>query len=674
MTSSTVSRWCVCVATGLTASCGGGGSSASRSVEPEAAPAFRVSGIPQRTAFRSGTFTARFDSSLPSVQRVIFWRCRWARAPGSSCAVDHPKSSNLQISYADVTVGAHRLLVEGVDSDGIVRVSASQTLSIEAVEAVVHAGTPAGVLAAVALARDGHTVALIEPTSHVGGMVAGGLSKSDVGPPESRNLYKGLAGEFFMQVQRVARSRDICTSGHPCPSRFDVTPGIALHVFNNMVRNEPRIVLERSARLLSVERQGATLSAITTTRGTVQARVFIDASYEGDLLAAAGVPYRLGREARRTADPPDDEQQLAEQEDHAGSGPGRLAGNVYVDPHVIPGDPSSPLLPYVESLPDLPATGRSDSRVQAYNYRLCVTDDPDAQIPFEQPASYDPLDYELAARTVRAMDAAGLDVVKIYFDIHRVLRSKNPKYFKYDLNGGAPFSTDMTVDGWNQSYVEADEPTRQLIRERYQSWTEGLLYAWRTDERFPASLRNAVRKFGLCSDEFMDNGNWPNALYVRVARRMEGAYVMNENDLLQNGRRAGIRDVIGFGTHYADHHRYRYFSAPTRWPGEQVKRNALWYETTRGVYLPDKRPYPIAYRSLTPRAEDARNLLVPVALSATSVAQASIRMEPVLMVLGHSAGVAAALALETNQSVQDVDYAKLRNRLIRTGQKLSLDE
>lgn len=660
-------RIAIWTAASVLVSCGGG---TGHDASSQSTQTMELRGVPTRTAFRAGTFMSAIDASRQATAQALKWQCRWQDATSSACSVGLSGPSTLAVSFAGVTPGSHRLVVEGHDSHGNLKLVASRTVSIEDVEAVVYAATPAGILAAVALARAGHEVALIEPTTRIGGMVAGGLSKTDLGPPETRGLVKGLAGEFFSQVQRVARSRGICTDEHPCPSPFDVTPGIALHVFHAMIKNEPRIVLERSARLLAVERRGPTLSSITTTRGSLQARLYVDASYEGDLLATAGVPYRLGREQRYDADPPEDEQQLAEQEDHAGTGPARLVGNTFVDPHVIAGDPTSPLLPYVESLPTLPPTGRSDSRVQAYNYRVCVTDDPKGQVPFERPDDYDPRDYELAARTVRAMDDAGLDVVKGYFDIRRVLRSRNSNYFKYDLNGGAPFSTDTTFDGWNQSYVEADELTRQRIRERYLRWTKGLLYAWRTDPRFPRRLRNVVQRFGLCADEFTENAHWPTALYVRVARRMEGAYVMNENDIVQNGRRAPIGDVVGFGTYYADHHRYRYFSAPVLWPGEAVKRDALWYEVTRGVYLPDKRPYPIAYRAITPRAENATNLLVPVALSATSVAQASIRMEPTYMTLGHSAGVAAAIALEKDIAVQAVVYDELRARLLEAGQVL----
>jgi len=241
---------------------------------------------------------------------------------------------------------------------------------------------------------------------------------------------------------------------------------------------------------------------------------------------------------------------------------------------------------------------------------------------------------------------------------------------KYDLNGGSTFSSDMTAPHLNQRYVEASEREREEIRLAYRHYIQGLLYFWQTDPRF-GSLNAKVARFGYCADEFNDaRGGWPHQLYVRASRRMVGRYMMNENDVMQNGRREPVSDSVAMGSYDIDHHTYRYFVLPTLWPGESQPRDTLMAEGFKIVRLPNNAPYPVSFRSLTPLQEEASNLLNPVTLSATNVAYSSLRMEPTFMMLGQAAGAAAALAVERQTPVQEVPYELLRQRLRDAGQRL----
>jgi hypothetical protein len=305
----------------------------------------------------------------------------------------------------------------------------------------------------------------------------------------------------------------------------------------------------------------------------------------------------------------------------------------------------------------------------AYIYRLCITDDPANMIPFEAPEGYDPADYEVHARlAVEAPD--DVDVPRSMFNPNPIVISPfDAQYRKYDLNGTFTFSTDLTGPTLNQAYVEAPEAQRAQIRQANRHYIEGLLYSWQTDPRFGV-LNAQVARYGLCADEFTDNGNWPTQYYVRVGRRMDGEYVMNENDVLQNGRRAPIDDVVAYGTYAMGTHAHQYLAAPMEWPSGEVKDTVV-LEGVVIVGIPDNTPYPIPYRSLVPREQDARNFLNPVTPSSTNLAFSTIRMEPTLMMLGEAAGIAAALSIDGNTSVQDVSYEALRAQLESHGQSLA---
>jgi hypothetical protein len=523
-------------------------------------------------------------------------------------------------------------------------------------EVVVFGATPAGITSAVSAARAGRKVVLVEPGSRVGGMMSGGLSNTDTGP-RGPEVISGLAGEFFRRVRAIEETRGACLDS--CASSYLFEPQVAEQVFEAMLR-EAAVAVERGAHLFGVEKNGAAIARLRTSRGEVNGDVFIDASYEGDLMELAGVPSRIGREPRRPS-AQSGTAPLADQEDNAGVQPRQLPLGLHLDPYRVPGDAASGLIAFVEPRPDpLPAVGDGDSRVTAYTYRLCVTDDPANRIPFTRPERYAAPDYELHARLAAAV-RPDQDIVRSMFNPARIARSRDKNYFKYDLNSSLTLSTDLTGDGLNQGYVDAPQPRREEIQRTYRDYIQGLLYAMQTEPRFKA-LHERVSRFGYCADEFTGNRGWPYQFYVRVGRRMAGQYVMNENDVMQNGRRPRISDPVALGTYSLAAHHHRYLAAPVEWPDGQ-RRDAVMLEGLLIGRLPNDAPYPISYRALTPRENDARNLLNPVTLSATHVAYSSIRMEPTFMMLGEAAGIAAALSLESKGSVQSVSYPSLRRRL-----------
>ena len=530
-------------------------------------------------------------------------------------------------------------------------------------EVVVFGATPGGVTAAVSAARAGRKVLLLEPSAWVGGMMSGGLSNTDTGQ-RGPEVISGLAGEFFRRVRAIQEARGTCLD--PCASTFFFEPHVAGQVFESMLR-DAGVVVERSVHLQNVEKNGATISRLVTSRGDVRADVFIDASYEGDLMKMAGVPFRIGREPRRMA-AANDKAGLADQEDDAGVQRRQLPLGLFLDPYRVPGDAASGTIAFVESRPDpLPEVGEGDSRVTAYTYRLCVTDDPTNRIPFTRPESYTPSNYELHARLAAAV-RADQDIVRSMFNPARVARSRDKRYFKYDLNSSLTLSTDLTGDGLNQGYVDLPQAKREQVQRTYRDYIQGLFHAYQTEPRLSA-LRERVSSFGYCADEFTDNGGWPHQFYVRVGRRMVGQYVMNENDVMQNGRRTAIPDPVALGTYSLAAHHHRYLAAPAEWPNGQ-RKDAVMLEGLLIGRIPNDAPYPISYRALTPREEDARNLLNPVTLSATHVAYSSIRMEPTFMMLGEAAGIAAVLSMESKGSVQSVSYSNLRRRLVDAGLRL----
>jgi hypothetical protein len=496
-------------------------------------------------------------------------------------------------------------------------------------DVVVYGATASGVIAAVAAARDGKSVVLLDPTGHVGGMVSGGLGATDAG---RREAIGGYAREFFDRVRGHYTKAFGATSlqVRECSDGFYFEPHVASAVFAAMLR-EAKIELKRQEPLNGVTLDGRRIATLRTGGGDYAAKVFVDATYEGDLMAAAGVKFHVGREAR---------SQYGES----------LAGVQVRSPaHQWPVrinalDMSGKPLPFVSGVQSDPA-GAGDRKVQAYNFRLCMTRVPDNRVPWPKPANYDPARYELLARYLNAVP--GLKFAKLC-DPRRMSNGKT------DTNNNGPFSTDHI--GANYDYPEGDMSTRRRIWQDHVDYTQGFFYFLANDEHVPPALRAEAASWGLAKDEFVANANWPPQLYVREARRMIGAYVMTQADFQTNHDKP---DSVGLGSYNADSHHCQRVVMPDG--------SAL----NEGDFQVPVKPYAIPYRSLTPKSNECTNLLVPVCCSASHVAYGTIRMEAVYMILGQASGVAAALACESDTAVQNVPTDKLQMRL--RAQKAVLD-
>jgi hypothetical protein len=521
-------------------------------------------------------------------------------------------------------------------------------------DVVVYGGTSAGVTAAVQAKAMGKTAIIVCPDVHLGGLSSGGLGYTDTG---NKAVIGGLAREFYHRVWRHydadsgwrwQKKNEYGNKGQGTPAidgaqrtMWIFEPSVAEKVFEDFVR-EHQIPVHRNEwldRAKGVKKTGARITSITTLSGkTYTGKMFIDATYEGDLMAAAGVNYHVGREAKRVYG-----------EDWNGVQTGVLHHKHHfgvlkdkISPYVVPGDPSSGVLPRISTEPP-GVYGEGDKRVQAYCFRMCLTDHPENRIPFPKPNGYDPKQYELLLRVFNA----GWRETFAKFD-------PIPNR-KTDTNNHGPFSTDNI--GMNYDYPEASYERRREIIKEHETYQKGWLYFIANDPRVPADVRDQMRKWGLAKDEFKDNGGWPHQIYVREARRMIGAFVMTENELL---KKRPTPDSVGMGSYTIDSHNVQRYITP-----EGYVQN----EGDIGVGL--KGPYEIAYGSLVPKRGQADNLLVPVCVSSSHIAFGSIRMEPVFMILGQSAATAAVMAIDAKIAVQDVPYSKLKERLLKDGQILT---
>jgi hypothetical protein len=489
----------------------------------------------------------------------------------------------------------------------------------------VFGGTPAGVVAAVQAARAGHTVVLMEFGGHLGGMTSGGLSQTDIG---NKAAIGGIAREFYRRMGRHYGSNEV----------WKLEPHIAEDVFNEMTR-EAGVPVYFHARLASVKKKNARLTQIEMEDGRIfRAKIFIDSSYEGDLMARAGVSYFVGRESNSTY------------HETLGGIRGETPKHqflVAVDPWVHPGDPGSGLLPGINDQP-LGTPGDGDGSIQAYNFRLCLTQNPTNRLPIEAPDGYDPAKFEVLGRYLAALVAAGTPpTLRQLIDIQPMPNGKT------DINNNGGFSTDFI--GGNTGYPQGSYAERARIWKAHEDYTRGFLRFLAEDARVPAAVRAEMRTWGLCKDEFTDNGGWPWQLYIREARRMISDYVMTENNCRHS---LAVPDAVGLAAYTMDSHNCRRIARDGR------------VENEGDVQVGGFPPYPISYRALRPRQRECENLLVPVCLSASHIAYGSIRMEPVFMVLGQSAAMAAGLAIEENVPVQKIDSAELRRRLLAAGQVL----
>jgi len=509
---------------------------------------------------------------------------------------------------------------------------------------VVYGGTSAGVAAAVQATRMGKSVAIVCPEKHLGGLTAGGLGWTDSG---DKSVIGGFAREFYRRLKQHYDRPEAWAYQKPEEyshyrpdedAMWVFEPHVAEQAFEQLIAEAGVPVkrdrwLDRSGK--GVTKAGGRIVAITMTDGeTYRGRMFVDATYEGDLLAAAGVDYHVGREANGVYG-----------ETWNGIQVGTLHHAHYfklpVDPYVVPGEPTSGLLPRIS--PDPPGEkGAGDGRVQAYCFRTCLTTVEANRVPFPKPAGYDPKQYELILRVF----ATGWREVFNKFD-----PAPNRKT---DTNNHGPFSFDNT--GMNYDYPEATYERRRVLIEEHAQYQQGLLYFLANDPRVPGDVRTRMSRWGLAKDEFTDNGNWPHQLYVREARRMVGEYVMTEHDCLAH---RDPPNSVGMGSYTLDSHNVQRYVTP---------EGAVQNEGDIGVGTPQ--PYQIAYGALTPRKAQCDNLLVPVCVSCSHIAYGSIRMEPVFMILGQSAATAACLALDDGVAVQDLSYDELRERLLADGQVL----
>ncbi|QDK81993.1 FAD-dependent oxidoreductase [Spirosoma sp. KCTC 42546] len=528
-----------------------------------------------------------------------------------------------------------------------------QNAEVRHSDVIIYGGTSAAVIAAVQVKKMGKSVIVVSPDKHLGGLSAGGLGFTDTG---NKEVIGGLSREFYQRLYQHYQNdkswpwqqrSEYGNKGQGTPA-IDGTnrtmwifePHAAEQVFEDFVKENKLTIyrdewLDRSAT--GIQKQDGAIRSFRTLSGTVyEGSVFIDATYEGDLMAAAGVRYHVGREANSVYN-----------ETHNGVQVGIFQhGHFFkkdISPYKVAGDAKSGLLPEVSA--DEPGpNGTGDHKIQAYCFRMCLSNHPDNRVPFAKPAGYDPNRYELLARVF----ASGW---RETFDKYDPIPNR-----KTDTNNHGPFSTDYI--GKNYDYPDATYERRKAIIRDHELYQKGLLYFLQNDTRVPVDVHEAMQQWGLPKDEFKDNGGWPHQLYIREARRMLGEFVMTEADALG---KTNVPNPVGMGSYALDAHNSQRF----------VKKDGfVQNEGDIGVH-PDK-PYSIAYGSILPKAAECTNLLVPVCVSSSHIAYGSIRMEPVFMILGQSAATAAVLAIDGKTSVQQVPYDKLKEVLLKEGQRLTL--
>lgn len=513
---------------------------------------------------------------------------------------------------------------------------------------VIYGATSGGIAAAIQASRMDKSVILIEPYQRIGGMTTGGLGQTDIG---NKSAIGGISREFYQNIRKYYDDstnwewQDRATYQDGGQTRTEegenamwtFEPSAALQVYEEMIAAE-NIELVKNTKLNredGVTKEGTTIIGIEMEDGTTyRGKMFIDATYEGDLMAAAGASYFVGREANDVYGETYNGVQL-------------LEGHQFpdgVDPYVTPGEPESGLLWGITDA-ELQEQGSGDNLVQTYNFRICLTNDEQNRIPISEPENYDSSRYELLARLFEAQPE--MREINEYF-----IWSLMPND-KTDINNRGGFSTDMI--NWSHAYPEATYEERDSIIKAHKDYTKGLLYFYTSDPRVPTELQEEVRKWGYPKDEYEENSNWSPQLYVREARRLIGEYVMTQANCVGEEE---VNDPVGLAAYTMDSHNCQRIVVDN-----QVKNEG-------NVEVGGFPPYPISYRSIIPKQEEVSNLLVPVCLSASHIAFGSIRMEPVFMVLGQSAATAASMAIDNQQSVQEVAYNALRSKLEQDQQRL----
>lgn len=528
--------------------------------------------------------------------------------------------------------------------------------ALAAHDVVIYGDTLAGISAAIQAARLNKTVLLLSPTAHIGGVATSGLTATDMNRSTS---IGGIAREFYQEIYthylqpsawrgqtrdeffELSKKRTYTGKNDALRMQWVYESHVAERILEGMLRRAG-VEVARRKRIAetpaAVElKDGRIIALRTEDGGRYAGRMFVDASYEGDLMARAGVSHIVGREANRAFGETLNGIRLA----------GVVgAGDKSIDPYVRPGDPTSGLLPFIDGkLWGQP--GDADNRTQAYCYRMTLTNDPANRVPIEKPAGFNPLWHEVLVRTLQLSPDTPLQ---------KIISLTPMPNRKTDTN-------QVNLIGGNRDYQTASHRERERLDRMHRDFAVGMLWVLANDERVPSAIREEMKPWGWPRDEFTDNGNFPHQLYIREARRMRGAFIMKEENLRREGR-VDAGHTVAIGSYMLDSHvvsRVVDTDGKVRNEGSHLESRAI-------------RPYGISYFSLVPKAEECRNLLVPVCLSATHVAYTSIRMEPVYMALGQAAGAAAALALEKDRAVQEVPFPQLHDVLSRAGQVMTVPQ
>ncbi|GBF21914.1 MULTISPECIES: FAD-dependent oxidoreductase [Arenibacter] len=534
---------------------------------------------------------------------------------------------------------------------------------------VIYGGTSAGVSAALQSSRMGKSVVLIEPTNRIGGLTTGGLGQTDIG---NKQAIGGISREFYENIKKYyddpknwkwEEKSEYMDSGQTRTEEGEATmwtfePSAALTVYKSMMDKEKikMVYNERLNRESGVKKVNGRIESITMESGkTYKGKVFLDATYEGDLMASAGVSYAVGRESNEEYGETLNGVQ-ANSINRALTG--FVSRNAFnhnfipgVDPYVVKGDPTSGLLPNVNEKPGL--EGEGDKKIQAYCFRMCLTDHPENRIPFQKPANFDEVNYELLFRNYEARKGPIREMYSYGNSLLPWINSSMPNR-KTDTNNKFGFSTDYI--GRNYDYPEASYAEREKIIEDHRNYQMGLMWTLANHPRIPAEVREEASRWGTTKDEFERADGWQQQLYVREARRMVSDYVMTQKNC---EALTVAEDGIGLAAYGMDSHNVQRY----------VDANG-YVQNEGNVEAHGFKPYPISYGALVPKKEECQNLIVPVCVSSTHIAFGSIRMEPVFMVLGQSAATAAILAIDGDTAVQDVPYSKLKVQLLKDGQRI----
>ncbi len=517
-------------------------------------------------------------------------------------------------------------------------------------DVIIYGGTSSAVAAAVQVVRMGRTVIIVSPDKHLGGMSSSGLGFTDTG---NKEVIGGIAREFYQLIYRHyqdtaawkwQKKSEYGNTGQGNPAidgekrtQWIFEPHAAEEAFETMIK-ESKIPVARQELLDResgvIKKEGKIISIKTLSGKIFRGKVFIDATYEGDLMAAAGVSYNVGREANSVYNETwNGVQKGVFHHGHHFS--------VNIDPYIVPGDPSTGLLPRISD--EKPGeNGTGDSKIQAYCFRLCLTKVNGNKIPITKPDGYDSTQYELMARVA-------LSGWNEYFNKYDPIPN-----FKTDVNNHGPFGFDNI--GMNWDYPDASYERRAEIIREHTSYQKGFLYFLSTDKRIPADVRREINEWGYARDEFKDNGGWPYNIYVRESRRMVGKYVMTENDVLSKRE---VPEPIGMGSYTMDSHNIQRYVTPEG-----------YVQNEGDIGVEASRPYEISLGAILPKPGECKNLLVPVCVSASHIAFGSIRMEPVFMILGQSAATVAVMSIDLGRNIYDLSYDEIRKILESDGQIL----